>query len=254
MQYYLAVWSVLLGLVIGSFLNVVIYRMPRGESLVSPGSHCPVCGSGIRWFDNVPVLSWILLRGRCRSCRSPISLRYPAVEGLTGIFYLAAFLLMGPTPAVFVAWALIAVLVALAFIHHDLGVVPSRLVLPAALFGLAASVALDTPHWWHYLIGSAGAGALSLLLSLLGPVGTGLGEAKIALLLGAVFGPSAIVAVLGAAVCRTLAGITLVFCQKGRLRARTVFATHVRDGDARQHVKVVRRDDSKADAEVMTWL
>jgi leader peptidase (prepilin peptidase)/N-methyltransferase len=84
-----------LGLVIGSFLNVVIYRVPRGMSLVRPGSSCPSCGTPIRWFDNVPVLSWIALRGRCRRCRRPISLRYPLVELATGVIFAAAVLIFG---------------------------------------------------------------------------------------------------------------------------------------------------------------
>ena len=84
-----------LGLLIGSFLNVVIYRVPRGMSLVRPGSSCPSCGAPIRWFDNVPVLSWIALRGRCRRCRRPISLRYPLVELATGAIFAAAVLIFG---------------------------------------------------------------------------------------------------------------------------------------------------------------
>jgi leader peptidase (prepilin peptidase)/N-methyltransferase len=228
LQYYLAVWSLLLGLVIGSFLNVVIYRLPRHESLVAPGSHCPQCGSGISWYDNIPVLSWVLLRGRCRACRARISVRYPVVESLTGSAFLAAYLLMGVEPAVVLVWALIAVVVSLAFIYHDLAVIPNRLVFPATLCGLAASMGLDPRHWWYYLAGCAGAGSLALLLSLVSPGVTEFGQAKIALLLGAVFGPWALGAVPAAAILSTFAGITLAFGQRGRLRARTVFAPYVR--------------------------
>lgn len=254
MQYYLAVWSLFLGLVIGSFLNVVIYRLPRRESLITPGSHCPECGVGIRWYDNIPVFSWMLLRGRCRACHSPISLRYPSVEGLTGVAFLAAFMLVGVRPAVLVAWALIAFLISLAFIYHDLGVVPNRLVLPATLCGLAASIGLDPHHWWYYVTSSAAAGVLTVLLSLLHPAVAGFGQAKTALLLGAVFGLWAVAAVPAAVILRILIGITLVLWQRGRLKARTVFAPDVKDIDARQPVRVFRRQESKADAEVMTWL
>lgn len=233
MPYYLAVWSLLFGLVIGSFLNVVIYRLPRRESLVSPGSHCPGCGTAIRWFDNIPVMSWLLLRGRCRSCRSSISMRYPLVEGLTGAAFLAAFLRVGPSAAVLLAWALIAVLVTLAFIYHDHGVVPGWSVFPAAVCGLGAAVALDPGRWWYYAGASAGAGLLVFALSLADPGRTHLGQAKVALLVGAVFGPWALAAIPVAALLWVLAGITLGFWQNSRLRARTVFAPYPTDGDTR---------------------
>jgi leader peptidase (prepilin peptidase)/N-methyltransferase len=233
LQYYLAIWSLLLGLVIGSFLNVVIYRLPRRESLLWPGSHCPGCGSAISWRDNIPVVSWLILRAKCRSCRSPISVRYPLVEGITGVAFLAAFVFIGVSPAVLLAWALIAVVVALVWMQHDNGVIPDRLVIPAVLCGLGASVALDTKHWWYYLVGSAGAGAVALLLSFLTPGPTTFGQAKIAMLLGAVFGPYALAAVPIALVLRTFAGITLVFWQKGRLRARTVVTPYHTQRDVR---------------------
>ena len=254
MLYYLAVWSLLLGLVIGSFLNVVIFRLPRHESLVSPGSHCPRCGSGISWYDNIPVLSWVLLRGRCRACHSPISVRYPLVESLTGLAFIGAYLVIGVKPVVLLVWALIAVLISLAFIYHDLGVIPDGLVLPAALCGLVASIGLDPLRWWYYVVGCAGAGLLALLLSLASPGVTEFTQAKVALLLGAVFGLWAVAAVLAALVLGTIIGITLAFSEKGRLRARTVFAPYTSDTNVRQDVKAVHGHDSKADAEVMTWL
>ena len=254
MLYYLAAWSLLLGLVIGSFLNVVIYRVPRRESLVKPSSHCPGCGMTIRWYDNIPVLSWLLLRGRCRSCHSPISARYPLVESITGVAFLIAFWRIGISPAVLLAWAVIALLVTLAFINHDHSVIPNRIVFPAVPCALAASIALHPQLWWHYVAGCAGAGVLALAFALLYPGVTRLTEAKVAFLLGAVFGPYAIVGVLIAMVVGTLAGISLVFWQKGRLRARTVFVPYLTDRDMRNHVEAVQRTDAKVDAEVMTWL
>ncbi len=254
MQYYLAVWSLLLGLVIGSFLNVVIYRLPRHESLITPGSHCPGCGSGISWYDNIPVLSWVLLRGRCRACHSSISVRYPLVESLTGVAFIAAYVLVGVRPVVVLVWALIAVLISLAFIYHDLRVIPNRLVVPATLCGLAASIGLDPAHWWYYVAGCGGAGASALLLSLASLKAAEFSQAKVAFLLGAVLGVWAIAAVPVAAVLGMIVGIALVLGQKGRLTARTVFAPYVRETNVRQDVEAVRRHDPQADAEVMTWL
>jgi leader peptidase (prepilin peptidase) / N-methyltransferase len=230
LQYYMAIWSAILGLVIGSFLNVVIYRVPRHESLVRPGSHCPGCGMAIRWYDNVPVLSWALLRGRCRSCRVRIAFRYPLVEAITGLAFLGAFWRIGFSPALLLAWAFIAVVVTLAFINHDHMVIPNRIVFPALVCGLAASMALDRPHWWQYLAGCVGAGLFALLLSLVTPGATRLSEVKMALLLGAVLGPYVLVALPVAVLLGISAGMALVFRQKGRLRARTVFVPYLAAG------------------------
>ena len=254
MLYYLAIWSLLLGLTIGSFLNVVIYRLPRRESLVRPGSHCPGCGMAIRWYDNVPVASWLLLRGRCRGCRSSIAVRYPIVEGITGVAFMAAFWLVGISPALVLAWAFIAVLVTLAFISHDHSVMPNRIVAPAVLCVLGASIALKPHLWWHYVAGCLGAGALVLLFSYFYPGVARFSQVKIALLVGALFGLSAVVALPIALILGTLAGISLVFWQKGRLRARTVFVRYTADRDVKEHVEAVQRTDAKVDAEVMTWL
>jgi leader peptidase (prepilin peptidase)/N-methyltransferase len=252
--YYLAIWSLLLGLVVGSFLNVVIYRVPRRESLIRPASHCPGCGTAIRSYDNIPVVSWVLLRGRCRSCHSPISARYPLVESITGVAFLVAFWRIGISPAVLLAWAVIAVLVALGFINYDYSVIPNGIVFPAVLCALAASIALHPHLWWHYVAGCVGAGVLALVFSLLYPGVARFGEVKIALLMGAVFGLYAVVALLMAVALGTLAGISLVFWQKGRLRARTVFVPYATDRDMKDHVEAVQRIDAKVDAEVMTWL
>jgi prepilin signal peptidase PulO-like enzyme (type II secretory pathway) len=176
------------------------------------------------------------------------------VEILPRLASLPPYLPIGVKTDVALVWALIAVLLSLAFIYHDLGVIPDRLVFPAALCGLAASIGLDPLHWWYYLAGCAGAGVMALLLSVLSPGATTFSQAKIALLLGAVFGPWALAAVPAAVLLRTIAGITLVFGRKGRLRARTVFAPYVSDPDVRQDVEAVHTHDSKADAEVMTWL
>jgi leader peptidase (prepilin peptidase)/N-methyltransferase len=226
LQYYLAIWSLLLGLVIGSFLNVVIYRVPRRESLVRPGSHCPGCGVAIRWHDNIPVASWVLLRGRCRSCHSRIALRYPLVEGITGLAFLATFWRVGPSATLPVAWAFIAVVIVLAFINHDHMVIPNRIVFPAVVCGLAAAIFLDPRHWWQYLAGCVGAGLFALLVAMVRPGVTRFSEVKMALLLGAVLGPYVLVALPFAALLGIFAGISLLFPQNYRLRVRTVFVPY----------------------------
>ena len=136
MQALIYTFSVLLGLVVGSFLNVVIYRMPRGLSLVRPGSQCPECKAPIRWYDNVPLLSWISLKGRCRKCDNPISVRYPLVEGFTGLSFGFAMWRFDLSWHVGLAWFFIAVLICLALIDLDHMIIPSRITLPGAAIGL----------------------------------------------------------------------------------------------------------------------
>src|SRR5829696_6040824 len=104
--------AALLGAVIGSFLNVVIWRLPRGESLASPGSHCPACGAPVRAFDNVPVVSWVLLRGRCRNCGAPISPRYPAVELITAVVFAAVVAARGFDDDLIIELPFVAALIA----------------------------------------------------------------------------------------------------------------------------------------------
>jgi leader peptidase (prepilin peptidase)/N-methyltransferase len=132
-------WVLLAGAAVGSFLNVVIARVPHGESVVRPGSRCPRCGTPIAWRDNVPLLSWILLGGRCRSCRAGISVRYPAVEALGAGAALLAWQRHGLGAAAAAEFAFAAALVALAFIDLDTWLLPNALTWPLGVFGLAAS-------------------------------------------------------------------------------------------------------------------
>ncbi|EPX63190.1 Leader peptidase (Prepilin peptidase) [Cystobacter fuscus DSM 2262] len=134
-------WVVVLGLVFGSFLNVVIARVPTGESIVRPRSRCPKCGHTLAWFDNVPVLSWLVLRGRCRSCGQPISWRYPLIELLTGALFFACQRRFGWTPELVSALVLVLVLVPLSFIDLEHWILPHELTWP----GIAAGVVLSAP-------------------------------------------------------------------------------------------------------------
>ena len=129
----------LLGALIGSFLNVVIYRLPLGESLVTPGSHCPACDAPVRAFDNVPVVSWLLLRGRCRSCGAPISARYPAVELLTAACFGAVVAARGFDDGLWLELPFVACLIALAGIDLDHKLLPNKIVYPMAVYGLVVS-------------------------------------------------------------------------------------------------------------------
>ncbi|WP_140459220.1 prepilin peptidase [Cellulomonas oligotrophica] len=185
-----------LGLLVGSFLNVVVWRVPRGESVVAPPSACPACGARIRPYDNVPVVSWLVLRGRCRDCAAPISARYPAVELLTGVAFAAVAWWSGPgwwTPALLY---LVAITVALTAIDLDVHRLPDAIVLPsypvaAALLVLASADPGGTADWGALLRAGVGAAALFafyFVLLVAYPAGMGFGDVKLAGVLGLYLG------------------------------------------------------------------
>jgi leader peptidase (prepilin peptidase)/N-methyltransferase len=208
--YYFGAISLLLGLVVGSFLNVVIYRLPLGESLVHPGSHCPRCGMAVRWYDNVPVVGWLTLRGKCRDCHEPISFRYPLVEAITGVMFVIAYWRLGIDWPLLVVWAFIAAMICVALIDLDHMIIPDKIVLPGALIGLLASIAINPQDWWKYLAAGLGAAAFMFLLVMVWPGGMGPGDVKMALLMGAVLGVSVLVALFLAFLFGAIAGILLV--------------------------------------------
>lgn len=187
----------LLGLAVGSFLNVVIWRAPRGESLVHPPSACPKCGHAIRPRDNVPVLSWLILRGRCRDCGEPISARYPLVEAATGVLFVFVALRFGLDDDA--AWAipaflyLTAIAVALTLIDIDVHRLPNRIVLPAYPIGLVllAAATAASGDWFalvRALVGAAALFVFYLALALIVPRGMGLGDVKLAGVVGLYLG------------------------------------------------------------------
>jgi leader peptidase (prepilin peptidase)/N-methyltransferase len=229
-QYYLYAVALMLGLAVGSFLNVVIYRLPRHESLVRPGSHCPSCMTPIRFYDNIPVVSWLILRGKCRTCRSPISARYLLVEAITGASFVLAFWRFGLDWRLLVAWAFIAAMVAVAFIDYDHMIIPNKIVLPGAVMGLLASMALDPQRWWVYVAGSLGAAAFMFALALIWPGGMGPGDIKLALFMGAVLGAYVMVALFVAFLLGSLVGIFMLLVQKRSRKEKIPFGPYLAMG------------------------
>jgi leader peptidase (prepilin peptidase)/N-methyltransferase len=173
-------------LAIGSFLNVVAARVPLRRSIASPGSACMACGTPIAWYDNVPVLSWLLLRGRCRSCKAGISWRYPGVELATALLVAGCFWRFGLSGEAAVASFYCAVLVVLSSIDIERRIVPNKIVLPAAVVVLAAQTALHPSVEW--VLGGLGASLFLFLAALAYPRGMGMGDVKLALLLGFMVG------------------------------------------------------------------
>jgi leader peptidase (prepilin peptidase)/N-methyltransferase len=173
-------------LALGSFLNVVAARVPLRRSVVRPASACMSCGHELAWYENVPVVSWLWLRGRCRSCGAAISARYPAVELATAGLVAGCFVKFGLSGEAFLASFFCVVLVVLSAIDLEHRIVPNRIVLPAALVVLIAQTALNpSPEW---VLGALGASGFLLVAALAYPAGMGMGDVKLALLLGAMLG------------------------------------------------------------------
>lgn len=183
-----------LGLMVGSFLNVVVHRVPAGQSIVRPRSRCPQCGTEIRPRDNVPVLSWLLLRGRCRSCAAAISPRYPAVELLTGLLFAGATLRFVDELAVLPAFlALTTALVALSAVDLERFLLPNRILYPgwflvAGLLVLAAVVDGDGTALRNAALGGAVAWGLFFVIHFVSPRGMGFGDVRLAGLVGTALG------------------------------------------------------------------
>jgi leader peptidase (prepilin peptidase) / N-methyltransferase len=182
-----------LGLIVGSFLNVVIARVPGGQSVVYPGSRCPHCGHALAWFENVPVVSWLVLRARCRACRAPISGRYPAVELLTGLLFLACWLRFGVSWSLLRALLLCGFLVPLTFIDLDHWLLPFELTLPGLALGILSSAVLGWGALRDAALGAAAGflffwGLETLVRWLLGREGLGAGDKWLVALLGAFLG------------------------------------------------------------------
>ena len=208
----------LFGLVIGSFLNVVIVRVPEGRSLWRPRSACPRCGAQLAWHDNIPVLSFLLLHSRCRSCRAPISWRYPVVEIANALALVSAYVAFGPTAEFLVAGALLAALIVVMAIDLQLQLIPDVITIPGIVVGLLANIVTGHVSWLESLIGIVGAGGLFLLIILVSGGGMGGGDMKLAAMLGAFLGWKALLVALFVAI--VLGGVVAVALLTLRLRGR----------------------------------
>ena len=213
----------LLGLIAGSFLNVVIHRVPLRESVVWPASHCPKCGEPIRSRDNLPLVSYALLRGRCRNCKARIPARYPVVEAITGALFAGAAYEFGLGLELLSALVLISAQIALAGIDLEHRLLPNAIVGPAALAGFILSVLESPERWWVYLVSALAVAGGLFALAIAYPGGMGMGDVKMGGMLGAFLGPYAALAVFLGALCgTTLAGILLLAGRMGR-RSRLPF-------------------------------
>ena len=232
-------YAAVLGLIVGSYLNVVIYRLPLGISTVSPRSRCPACGGAIRAWDNVPVVSFLLLRGRCRACGAPISARYPLIEGATGLLFLGSFLRFGISWAAVAGALFCALMVTLAMIDFDHMILPDVLTWP----GVAAGILLQPlTSWarpgttgWRAMAGGAlgaavGAGILLAVWSgwylLRHEEGMGLGDVKMLAAIGAFLGwQGVLVSLFLGALSGAVVGLSLMAWRGGDLKSKLPFGT-----------------------------
>ena len=194
MQFALAAVAFAPGLAIGSFLNVVAARVPLKRSIVTPGSACMECGRAVAWYDNVPLVSYLVLRGRCRGCGTRIGLVYPAVEFLTALLIAGCFFAFGLSGQAFVAAFFCAVLVTVSATDLSHRIIPNVVVLPAAGIVLVAQTVLEpSPEW---ALAAFGAGFFLLVAAMAYPGGMGIGDVKLAVLLGAMLGRTVPVALM----------------------------------------------------------
>ncbi len=243
-----------MGLVIGSFLNVCIYRLPRKESIAFPGSHCPHCGKGIRPYDNIPVLSYLLLMGKCRFCRQPISIQYPVVELLAGLSFYACFSAWGMAPATFVNSIFLSAIIVLIFTDYHHQILPNVLTLPgiaagiilspfqdaaffkdAISYNLAELISTDNPDAWLPWVGSItgaliGGGVLFVVAmgyqALRKRQGLGMGDVKMMAMVGAFAGwRLALLTIFVGSLLGSIVGIFLVLFGGRTLQSKLAFGT-----------------------------
>lgn len=204
----IAVFALAPGLVLGSFLNVVAARVPLHRSIVFPGSACMSCGHDIAWYDNVPLVSWLVLRGRCRNCGAGIAFRYPAVELVTALLMAGCILKFGLTGSAAVAAFFCLTLVAVSATDIEHRIIPNKIVLPAAAIVLAANTALHPSVEWT--LGALGASGFLFAAALAYPRGMGMGDVKLALLMGAALGRTVSVALMIGMIAAVIPGIVLL--------------------------------------------
>lgn len=224
------------GICIGSFLNVCIFRLPAGKSIVHPPSSCPGCGTAIRFYDNIPVLSWLILRGQCRHCHTPIAMRYVMVEILGGLMAVCVYLGFGPSVQGLIYYAFIAALLVITFIDIDHRIIPDAISLPGIPVGFAASFFIPSLGWADSLIGIlAGGGSLYAVAwgyqLITGKEGMGGGDIKLLAMIGAFIGWKGVLLTifLGSAL-GTVVGLAAMLVERKDMKMRIPFGPFLATG------------------------
>ena len=235
MNLWLAALLGLLGLVVGSFLNVCIYRLPRRESVNWPGSHCTSCNRALSWYENVPIISWLVLRGRCRTCGERVSAMYPLVELITGVLFVAGYWIYGWTPMLAVRLAFACAMVVLFAIDLRHHLLPNVITVPGIAIGFLLSLFLP-PGWKASLIGLlAGGGVLFAIAEgyyrLRGIEGLGMGDVKMLAMIGAFLGwKLMLLTLILASFAGSLIGVGIIALGRGGMKAALPFGTFLAVG------------------------
>ncbi|MDG5469936.1 prepilin peptidase [Deltaproteobacteria bacterium IMCC39524] len=249
----LLLFTFILGSVIGSFLNVCIYRIPAGLSIVTPRSRCPHCETPIRWYHNIPILSWVLLKGKCAYCSAEVPVRYLLVEALTGVLFVLFFYRFAFHPVTPVILLLVATLVVITFIDLDHQIIPDVISLPGIPIGFLCSFLMPWVTWPESLVGIllGGGSLLTIALGyelLTGKEGMGFGDVKLLAMLGAFLGWTAIFPIIFiGSTLGTLVGVPLMLFKKADSKLAIPFGPFLAAG-ALIHIFFVDRFDP-----IMRW-
>jgi len=235
MNAVIVVFMLAMGLAVGSFLNVCIYRLPRHESVMFPGSHCTVCDRSLDWFENLPLASWLVLRGRCRTCRTRIPVQYPLVEAMTAAVFVSAYVIYGWTPLLAARLLFACAMIVLFVIDLQHRILPNVITLPGIVIGFLFSFFLP-PGWRSSLIGVlAGGGVLFAIAEayyrLRGYEGLGMGDVKMLAMIGAFLGwPLMIVTLVLSSFSGSIVGVGLLVSRRGDMKAALPFGTFLAVG------------------------
>ncbi len=232
---WLVIMAAAYGAVIGSFLNVVIYRVPLGKSIVSPRSACPKCGSHLAWYDNIPIVGWLLIGGKCRTCREPVSIQYPIVELITVLLFVLVVWMTPLSALMFSRLLLVCILIALFGIDLEHQILPNSITLPGIVAGILLSF-VAPPGWKDALIGTVLGAAILYGIAAAYYLarreeGLGMGDVKMLAMIGAFLGWKAVLVTLVlSSFAGALVGVVLIAVQKGSMKFALPFGTFLSVG------------------------
>ncbi len=231
-----AIFLGVMGLIVGSFLNVCVYRLPRRRSINWPGSHCTSCNRALSWYENIPVVSWVALRGRCRTCGERISVMYPLVELITGTLFVAGYLIYGWTPVLAARLAFACAMVVLFAVDLRHHLLPNVITVPGIVVGFVLSLLLPAPGWKASLIGLIAGGGVLFAISegyyrLRGVEGLGMGDVKMLAMIGAFLGwQLMLVTLILASFAGSIIGLGVIASGRGGMKAALPFGTFLAVG------------------------